>query len=119
MLASATSFHASATHNDTLTELKKYTSTELDALKSLVSDAQTWVEGAVKKQEALKKWEDPVLLGRDLERRIKEVGREVEKLAKRKAPRKSKTTTMASSSSSTEVPKSEETPKEERKKDEL
>nr|CRX79209.1 hypothetical protein ls5931a1_00047 [Leucosporidium scottii] len=118
LLHLATTFHTSATHNDTLTELKKYTTSELDSLKTLVSEAKEWVEGAVKKQEGLKKWEDPVLLVKDLEKRIKDVGKEVEKLRKKKAPRKSKSKETTSATPSGEA-KPEETNKEERKKDEL
>lgn len=119
ILTSATTFHTSATHNDTLTELKKYTVSELDSLKTLVSEAKEWVEGAIKKQDALKKWENPVLLAKDLEKRIKDVGKEVEKLRKKKAPRKSKSKESTTATASSESAKPEETAKEERKKDEL
>lgn len=73
----------------------------MDALKTLVGDAREWVDSMVKKQAGLKQWEDPVLLAKDLERRIKDVGREVEKLAQKKAPRRSKVSSSAKAETKT------------------
>ncbi|KAM0786120.1 hypothetical protein ACM66B_006930 [Microbotryomycetes sp. NB124-2] len=123
-LAQATQFHSSATHNDTLTEFKRFTVAELDKLSKLVQDSSEWLNEFVKKQDGLKETDDPVLRVADLEKKIKEVGNEVRRLAKKKAPRKvkSRETTTASTSSSDkaeETPKADEQQGEQRVKDEL
>ncbi|KAK4048426.1 lumenal Hsp70 protein [Microbotryomycetes sp. JL201] len=122
-LSQATQFHTSATHNDTLTELKRFTAAELDKLYKIVKDSTEWLNDLVKKQDALKETDDPILRVNDLEKRIKEVGNEVRRLSKKKVPRKVKSRETTSATTTSDDEKSQETPKAEdgepRVKDEL
>lgn len=129
ILGSSDAFAASARYNlSTLAkdELPKYTEAELSALEKLSKDAREWFAGAVKKQEALKAWEDPVLKVAEMEKRARELDAEVSKLRKKKAPRKAKVasgkaakaTPVAASESTAEEKKPEATA-EGRPKDEL
>ncbi|KAK4052307.1 lumenal Hsp70 protein [Microbotryomycetes sp. JL221] len=89
-LSTASSFLSSATHNDTLTELKRFTTVELDKLDTLIKESTQWLQDSIKKQDGLKQTDDPVLKVVDLEKRIKDILNEVRKLGKKKMPRKVK-----------------------------
>ncbi|KAL8277095.1 hypothetical protein RQP46_010523 [Phenoliferia psychrophenolica] len=127
ILSTADAFALSARTNTTLSESKKetprHTLVEIEALTKLSSDAREWLSTQVKSQDSKKAHEDPVLRVAEVERKAREVENEVNKLMKKKAPRKSKVLTPKSESkveeSATKVgeDKPEETP--ERPKDEL
>ncbi|GAA5878109.1 hypothetical protein JCM16303_002848 [Sporobolomyces ruberrimus] len=108
VLTSTTSFHSSAVSNQSIPEaVQRYTSDELSGLTKLVSDATTWLEDLIKKQDKLKGHQDPVLRVADLEKKIKDLEGEVKRLSKKKVPRAKK------------VKPVEEKKENEHKKDEL
>ena len=125
VLSTADTFAASARVNTTASESKKETprhsTVEIDALVKLASDAREWLAGAVKSQDAKKEHEDPILRVAEVEKKAKEVEKEIERLKKKKAPRKAKVVAPKKSeepsASVEEEPKPEATP--ERTKDEL
>ncbi|GAA5840368.1 hypothetical protein JCM5353_002503, partial [Sporobolomyces roseus] len=116
VITSSTSFHSSAVANNSIADtVQRFTSDELSNLTKLVSDAATWLEDTIKKQDKLKGHQDPVLRVSDLEKKIKDVENEVKKLAKKKIPRAKK----VKATSASEQEKEKETAKAEHKKDEL
>lgn len=116
VITSSTSFHSSAVANNSIADtVQRFTTDELSNLTKLVSDAATWLEDTIKKQDKLKGHQDPVLRVSDLEKKIKDVENEVKKLAKKKIPRAKK----VKATSASEQEKEKETAKAEHKKDEL
>ncbi|KAI5474325.1 protein of heat shock protein Hsp70 family [Pseudohyphozyma bogoriensis] len=114
-LTSAKSNHTIATSAN---EPSKFTTEELDAFEKSISAAKGWFEETVKKQEGLKGTDDPVLKAKDVEGRAKELKKEMDRLEKKKAPRKKKV--LSSEKTAKDEPKPKEEKEEgERKKDEL
>ncbi|GJN93779.1 hypothetical protein Rhopal_006837-T1 [Rhodotorula paludigena] len=95
----------------------RFTDDELAKLEGLARETGAWVDDMVKKQDKVAAHEDAVLRVAELEKKLKEVERETDKLAKKKAPRRRKTAASASASAQA----AEETPAagKEHKKDEL
>ncbi|BGP19879.1 hypothetical protein JCM10213_008647 [Rhodosporidiobolus nylandii] len=113
----STSFLSSARENFTLAEaakeVQRFTSDELDKLEKLVTSTREWLDDALKKQDKVKAYEDPVLRVAEIERKLKDVEGEVRKLERKKAPRRKKVVPTSSSSAAGEEPTGEH------KKDEL
>lgn len=89
-------------------EPSKYTDAELKTLESSIEAAEKWLDEINKKQEVLKKNEDPVLRLTELERRRKDIASQVTLLQMKRPPKKPKKT--ASASSGTSTAESESTP---------
>ncbi|GAA5891468.1 hypothetical protein JCM8208_007291 [Rhodotorula glutinis] len=117
-LSTASTFLSSARANATATTAsdpdapQRFTADELDKFDGLVRESQTWVADAEARQAKLKAHEDPAVRVADVEKKLKEVERELAKLEKKKVPRRRKAGTKA------ETVKPEPTAKE-HKKDEL
>lgn len=122
-LSAASTFVSSARANATALASSdpgapaRFTDDELAKLEGLARETGAWVDDMVKKQDKVAAHEDAVLRVAELEKKLKEVERETDKLAKKKAPRRRKTAASASTSAQA----AEETPAagKEHKKDEL
>jgi hypothetical protein len=103
-LTAAQSFHEAAQHNFTTelaeNNLTRHTEDELTKFKDLVSKTQDWFAQAKTKQEKLAPNLEPILRKAELQRRAKEVQAELERLGKKKRPRKPYTPPSSSSTSS-------------------
>lgn len=83
--------------NDTaLGEPSKYTETELTTLEAAVSGHEKWLTDALKRQDALKKNEDPALRISEIARRKKELASQLGVLQAKRPPRKPKKSTTVS-----------------------
>lgn len=69
---------------------QRFTSDELDKLDSLVRDTAAWLADAEARQGRLEGHEDPAVRVAEVDKRQKEVEREVGRLEKKKAPRRRK-----------------------------
>jgi hypoxia up-regulated 1 len=93
LLIESTLFTTSAHANTTLAlaalppAAPHYTLSEISYLSNLTSEASKWFENSVAEQEKTKVYEDPVLKVTEMEKRMKSVGSELERLKKKKAPR--------------------------------
>lgn len=84
--------------NDTAAdEPSKYTATELSTLEAAIQSGEQWLSELTKKQEALKRHEDPVLRTGELERRRKEMSTQVQVLQAKRPPRRAPKKTATSS----------------------
>ena len=83
--------------NDTASgEPSKYTETELTTLEAAVSGHEKWLTDALKRQDALKKNEDPALRISEITRRKKELASQLSVLQAKRPPRKPKKSATAS-----------------------
>ncbi|GAA5979281.1 hypothetical protein JCM11641_001981 [Rhodosporidiobolus odoratus] len=126
LFASSASFLSSARSNFSIAakaeEVQRFTVEELDKLDKLVSSSREWLEDALKKQGAVKAYEDPVVRVSEMERKVKDLETEVKKLERKKMPRRKKVPVSSSSSSATASSSSTaagEEPTGDHKKDEL
>ncbi|GAA5839170.1 hypothetical protein JCM9279_002616 [Rhodotorula babjevae] len=116
-LSTASTFLSSARANATATTAsdpdapQRFTADELDKFDGLVRDSQSWVADAEARQAKLKAHEDPAVRVAEVDKKLKEVERELAKLEKKKVPRRRK----AGSKAETVKPE----PTAEHKKDEL
>lgn len=103
-LVQAQAFLISATEQlkkDTAAEEpSKYTEKELQTLETSISSAEKWLDEINRKQEGLKKHDDPVLKISELDRRRKDLASQVTILQMKRAPKKPKKQPAASSSGS-------------------
>lgn len=79
---------ANTTNSLSLAEVPHYTLVELGLLENLTIDATRWFEKTLALQDAVKPFEDPVLRVSEMEKRLNNIGSEMSKLRKKKAPRK-------------------------------
>ena len=94
--------------NDTAAgEPSKYTELELTTLEGSISSNEKWLSDLEKKQEVLKRHEDPILRIADLERRTKELSAQLAVLKAKRPPRKPKKVSSATSSDTSETSVSE------------
>lgn len=93
-LTTSSTFLASSQANNTLSlaagDLPRFTDAELESLDTLIKTNREWLDDLVEKQNAVKGFEDPVLRVAELQKREKELDVVVDKLRKKKAPRKPK-----------------------------
>ncbi|BGP43196.1 lumenal Hsp70 protein [Rhodotorula kratochvilovae] len=100
-LTSASAFLADARKNATAAAAAdadapaRFTPDELDKLDALLKETRAWVEDADARQAKLRAHEDPVVRVAEVEKKEKEVEREVAKLEKKKVPRRRKAGTKA------------------------
>ncbi|SGY12690.1 BQ5605_C011g06581 [Microbotryum silenes-dioicae] len=106
-LASVDPFVDAAKKNDSKAEVPKYTKEEMEGVSKMAKDAEEWLAGSKKKQDALKKWDDAVLKCAEMDRKVREIEIELTRLRRKKQPRKPRV-----------VKKPEETKEKEEKKEE-
>ncbi|KDE04159.1 hypothetical protein MVLG_05384 [Microbotryum lychnidis-dioicae p1A1 Lamole] len=106
-LASVATFVDAAKKNDSKAEVPKYTKEEMEGVSKMAKDAEEWLAGSKKKQDALKKWDDAVLKCAEMDRKVREIEIELTRLRRKKQPRKPRV-----------VKKPEETKEKEEKKEE-
>ncbi|GAA5940238.1 hypothetical protein JCM3775_004408 [Rhodotorula graminis] len=100
-LSTATTFLSSARANATATTAsdpdapQRFTADELDKFEGLVRESQTWVSDVEARQHKLKAHEDPAVRVAEVDKKLKEVERELAKLEKKKVPRRRKAGTKA------------------------
>jgi hypoxia up-regulated 1 len=80
----------------------KYTQSEIDALEKTLKEHEAWLGEWVQKQKAVPMNEDPVILTSEMRARAKTLENHLQRLAKRKIPKKKPATSSSSSSSTPE-----------------
>lgn len=78
----------------------KYTQEEIDSLEKTLKEHEIWLNEVVEKQKAVKYYQDPAVESSELRSRAKVLETALQKLVRKKVPRK-KTTSSSSSSSKT------------------
>jgi hypothetical protein len=84
--------------------LTRHTEEELSKLKDLLQKGQEWFTQAKSKQDKLAADLDPVMKRADLQKRAKDLQAELDRLGKKKRPRKVYTPPAASSTSTPSEP---------------
>ena len=82
-------------------ETGKYTREELLALETTLKEHETWLNDAVEAQKRVKMNEDPAVESAELYRRAKVLETHLQKLVKKKAPKKKTSTTSTATSTAT------------------
>lgn len=81
-------------------EASKYTKEELEALEKTLKEHETWLNEVVEKQKLVQMYDDPAVESSELYSRAKVLEKHLQRLVKKKAPKK-KTSASSSSTSST------------------
>ena len=91
-------------------EASKYTKEELDALEKTLKEHETWLNDVVEQQKRVQMYDDPAVESAELYSRAKVLEKHLQRLVKKKAPKKktSTSTSSASTSSSTATGTAEE-----------
>jgi hypoxia up-regulated 1 len=76
----------------------RFTLEDLDALEKTLKEHETWLNEWVEKQKSVKMNEDPVILTTEMKARAKTLENHLQRLVRKKAPKKPKTTATSSSS---------------------
>ena len=88
-------------------EPSKYTQEEIDSLEKTLKEHEVWLNEMVEKQKGVKYYQDPAVESRELREKAKVLESALQKLVRKKVPRKKTTTTTTtnggSSSSSTKT----------------
>ncbi|SCZ94651.1 BZ3500_MvSof-1268-A1-R1_Chr12-3g04022 [Microbotryum saponariae] len=106
-LASVAPFVDAAKKNDSKAEVPKYTKEEMEGISKMAKDAEEWLAGSKKKQDALKKWDDAVLKCADMDRKVREIEIELTRLRRKKQPRKPRVVKKPEETKETEETKEE------------
>ena len=96
-------------------EPSKYTQEEIDSLEKTLKEHETWLNEVVEKQKTVKMYENPAVEVAELRSRAKVLETALQKLVKKRVPKKK--ATGSSSSSSTKTGSAEKA--EHTKRDEL
>lgn len=90
-------------------EPAKYTQAELDALEKTLKEHETWLNEVVEKQKLVQMFEDPAVESSELLSRAKVLENHLQKLLKKKVPKKKATTSSSSSSTASTTQTAEQT----------
>jgi hypoxia up-regulated 1 len=82
-------------------EPSKYTQEELDTLEKTLKEHETWLNNVVEKQKLVKMYEDPAVESTELYAKAKVLENHLQRLVKKKVPKKKTSTSASPSSSST------------------
>lgn len=80
----------------------KYTQSEIDALEKTLKEHESWLAEWVEKQKSVPMNEDPVILTSEMRARAKTLENHLQRLAKRKVPKKKPASSSSSSRSAPE-----------------
>ena len=81
-------------------EVGKYTKEELDALEKTLKEHEVWLNDVVEKQKRVQMYDDPAVESKELYSRAKVLETHLQKLVKKKVPKKKSTTTSSSKTES-------------------
>ena len=80
----------------------RWTKEEIAALEKTLIEHETWLNEVVEKQKAVKMYDDPAVESAELRRRAKLLENHLQKLAKKKVPRRKTTSTAKESATPAE-----------------